>query len=84
MAERSTWRGFHPKADQQPPSAPEVSMQINRRTSGIPESMSEIRPVSKRNTKALLPSRRGTRSSPSLLISSVDRFHTSPIDSGMF
>lgn len=83
MAERSSWRGFHQKADQQLPSAPEAPMHNDRRASEIPESTSEIQPVAKRNIKALLPSRRGTRGSPSLLISSVDRYRTSPIDSGM-
>lgn len=80
MEYRRTWRELHRNADEHLATASEVPKRDNTRAIERPESNV---PTAKKKLAALLPSRRGTRGSPSLNIYSSDRFHTSPIDCGM-
>jgi hypothetical protein len=80
MEVRTTWRELHTNTDEQLATASELPKRGNTRAVERPESNV---PTAKKKLAALLPSRRGTRGSPSLNIHSSDRFHTSPIDCGM-
>ena len=83
VAEHPSWGELHKTADQQHCSVAELCVHGSRHAVEMSESTSEVQPVARKKLAALLPSRRGTRGSPSLQISSSDRFIASPIDSGM-